>query len=174
MLTREQISRLDTVFRKHAEIVLAYLFGSQATGRVSPMSDIDIAILFRDDLSVSGRFRLQLRLISAIGEILQRNDIDVANLNSSDVVLRYQVLKKGKLLYCANHAKKNEFFVDTLCEYFDAEPMRELYRKEMKKQIKEKTFLGRSQRFAEAAREAEELYRAFEIHRQAKKGRVHS
>ena len=58
--------------------------------------------------------------------------IELLNNNDADVVLRYQVLKNGKMIFCRNKAAKNEFFVHTIREYLDTEPMRAFHREKMK------------------------------------------
>ena len=42
------LEKLDAVFRNYSFIASAYLFGSQATGKTGPMSDVDIAILLKE------------------------------------------------------------------------------------------------------------------------------
>lgn len=165
MLTKNQITRLTKIFQNHQNINFVYLFGSQASGKTSPISDVDIAVHLDQKLDPKQRFQTHLQIISETCKALQRNDVDVADLNDNDVVLRYQAIKKGKLLFCRNKAAKNEFFVRTISEYLDTEPMRGFHRQKMKEQIKRGSSVGRSKRFAKAAREAEKLYRDFEVHR---------
>ncbi len=38
--------KIPEVFRRHPEVVAAYLFGSYAKGEAGPLSDVDIAYLF--------------------------------------------------------------------------------------------------------------------------------
>lgn len=168
VFTGKQSEQLAELFSKHKEVLLVYLFGSQATGKTTPMSDVDIAILFGESLDSAARFQLRLDLIGKISAILSRDDVDVADLNASSIVLRYQVVKYGKLLYCADTLVKNAFFASTLREYLDTIPMREFYRRKLIEVRKKGISGGRSQRFADAARKADELYRAFEDH--SKKG----
>ncbi|WP_460176641.1 nucleotidyltransferase domain-containing protein [Thermodesulfovibrio hydrogeniphilus] len=40
--------KLKAVFEKYPYIASAYLFGSYASGKFSPMSDIDIAVLLKE------------------------------------------------------------------------------------------------------------------------------
>jgi predicted nucleotidyltransferase len=161
MLTETQISALRETLQNYPQVLFAYLFGSQATGKVTPISDVDIAVYIDEHLNSSEQFKLQLHLVGVLCQALQRNDVEVAVLNDTDVVLRYQVLKNGRIIFCRDKAAKNEFFVRTISEYLDAEPMRAFHREKMKEQIKEGKFSGRSQRYAKAARQAARIFGAF-------------
>ncbi len=165
MLSGAQIEKIHAVLHRQPEVQFAYLFGSHATGRITPMSDVDFALRFQDELSAWERLQLRLRVMAWFGEILQRNDIDVADLNEADEVLRYQVLKHGRLIFCRDKAEQIEFFVRTLREYFDTEPLREFFLEKMKEQIREGKFVGRPQRYANAAKEAARVFGAFEANR---------
>ncbi len=68
--------RLEPCFEKHG-VLLAYLYGSQATGKASLLSDIDIAVLFESgatdigmtlahDCAALGE-KLGVRLLGAAG-----------------------------------------------------------------------------------------------------------
>ncbi|MDZ7291220.1 MAG: nucleotidyltransferase domain-containing protein [candidate division KSB1 bacterium] len=169
-MSEDQLAALAKVLQGYPDVQFAYLFGSQATGKVSPISDVDIAVYFGDDLPATERFQLQLLLIGVLCQTLQRNDVELAVLNNVDVVLRYQVLKYGKLFFCRDKATKNEFFVQTIREYLNTEPMRAFYREKMKQQIREGNFIGRSQRYAEAARQAARVFGAFARNREKSQG----
>jgi predicted nucleotidyltransferase len=46
MITETQINALQETLRNYSQVWFAYLFGSQATGSLTPMSDVDIAVYF--------------------------------------------------------------------------------------------------------------------------------
>jgi len=152
MITAAQLGALSETLEKYPAVQFAYLFGSQATGEVTPMSDVDIAVYLNDDLASAKQFKLQLHLIGVLCQILQRNDVELAILNDEDIVLCYEVLNNGKLILCRNDETRIEFFVRTIREYFDTEPLRAFFREKMKQQIREGTFFEQPQRYAEAAR----------------------
>ena len=158
MISEAQISALQEALQNYPQVLFAYLFGSQATGNVTPMSDVDIAVYFADDLSSTQQFKLQLHLIGVLGQVLQRNDVELAVLNHEAIVLRYEVVKNGKVIFCRDKSAKNEFFVHTISEYLDTEPMRAFHYEMMRQQIREKKFFGQSQRYAKAARQAARLF----------------
>lgn len=165
MLADTQIEKIFALLHEQPSVQFAYLFGSQATGRATPMSDVDFALRFQEELSARERLKLRLRMMALFSEALQRNDIDVADLNEADEVLRYQVLKHGRLIFCRDKAAQVDFFVRTLREYFDTQPLREFFLEKMKEQIRKGTFVGRTQRYAKAAEEAARILGAFKAHR---------
>ncbi len=165
MLSNAHIEKISEILHNQPDVQFAYLFGSQATGKVTPMSDVDFALIFQDELSARERLRLRLHVMALFSEVLQRNDIDVADLNEADEVLRYQVLKHGRLIFCRDKAAQIEFFVRTLHEYFDTQPLREFFLEKMKEQIREGKFVGRSQRYAKAAEKAARVFGAFKVDR---------
>lgn len=69
-MTETQISALQAALQKYPQVLFTYLFGSQATGKVTPMSDVDIAVYFDERLSATEQFRLRLELIGVLGEAM--------------------------------------------------------------------------------------------------------
>ncbi len=62
-------------------VVLAYLFGSQASGTGTPLSDVDIAVLLEPNTPSPGT--VQATLISDLMLALGRSDVDVVVLNTA-------------------------------------------------------------------------------------------
>ena len=75
----------DEVSRVLADncVILAYLFGSQARGDTWAQSDIDIAVLFADEVSKEKRFELDLTLNHKLAIVLQRDDIQIVELQQA-------------------------------------------------------------------------------------------
>ena len=119
MIENTQIDLLKEVFVKRG-VVLAYLFGSQAEGRVTPLSDVDLAVLLPHNLAAYDKFRVQADLIGDCGQVLKRNDVDVVVLNDASPLLAFRVVKHGRVLYedpVTHPAVK--FAAQTLSRYAD-------------------------------------------------------
>lgn len=72
---------------------LAMLYGSAATGKMRPDSDIDVALLFDRPLSADKKMELLARLEHELGR-----DIDLVDLfNLNGTILR-RILSKGLIL----------------------------------------------------------------------------
>ena len=73
------------------------LFGSQATGALHQNSDVDIAVLGRDQIA----FEEKLKIASELSVLLKRDDVEVVDIdpNSASPTLMRAVVRDGKLLY---------------------------------------------------------------------------
>ena len=72
------------------------LFGSQATGRAVPESDVDIAV-WSDERPLP--VDIKSRLVNVFCDLLDRDDVDVVVLNFADPTIQIEVADHGKLLY---------------------------------------------------------------------------
>lgn len=109
--------RLEQVFRESG-VAVAYLFGSQATGRARPDSDVDVAVLFADPVTLRDEVRLEDRL----AEALAVPKVDVLNLEHSRLELRGRVLEEGRLLFSDDEPRRVEYEVRTFKEWLDFRP----------------------------------------------------
>jgi uncharacterized protein len=96
-VTSEQIEdRLVEALRPRAEVMEAYLFGSHATGRAQPHSDIDVAVYIDEARCSAGPYgyaaELTARLMSALGT----NHVDLVLLNRAPPLLYHRVLRAGR------------------------------------------------------------------------------
>jgi hypothetical protein len=113
---------LTPVFQRYP-VIAAYLFGSQATGATTPLSDVDIAVLLAPDAASPGE--VQIMLTSDLMGVLRRNDVDVVVLNRAPALLRHRVVSRGRLLFCRDPAARAAFETAVLREYLDTAPLRE-------------------------------------------------
>ena len=106
------------IFEKYPEIKLVYLFGSQAEGKVGPLSDYDFAIYFDEKIPKQRRFNVLLKLNGILTSALKTDKVDIVVLND-DVgsLLKYQAIK-GKLIY---NVEPYKIIAEpqVLSEYFD-------------------------------------------------------
>ena len=54
------------LFATESAVVIAYLFGSQARGDAGPLSDVDVAVLIREEASPREQLSIRLQLMEAI------------------------------------------------------------------------------------------------------------
>ena len=88
--------RLVALLEPRAEVLEAYLFGSQATGRAQAHSDIDVAVYVDQRRAHHGSYGYPAELTSALMCGLGVNDIDVVVLNHAPPVLYHQVIRDGR------------------------------------------------------------------------------
>lgn len=113
---------LQPVFARYP-VVAAYLFGSQASGTTTPLSDIDIAVLLEAGVASPGT--VQAALISDLMPVLHRSDIDVVILNGAPPLLKERAISRGQVIYCRDLLARLRFEVAARREYFDTQPLRD-------------------------------------------------
>ncbi|MFZ5590812.1 MAG: type VII toxin-antitoxin system MntA family adenylyltransferase antitoxin [Bacillota bacterium] len=107
------------------DVVAMYLFGSHATGKSTPLSDIDLAILLDHAVPTQNYFSKKLALLTTATALLQKEEVDLVILNQVPPSLAYRVLGKGRLLYENPRKKKQRIGFQTraISLYFDFLPV---------------------------------------------------
>jgi len=132
-------TQLDLLFRTRP-VRLAYLFGSQTTGRATAESDIDVAVLFAQELDGPARLAERLALVEGLIRLLRTDAVDVAVLNDASPLLAMEVLRTGKIVYKAGEMDRIDFQVRTVREYEDTEPLRRLLAEAMDARLRAGTY----------------------------------
>ena len=110
------LRELHSFFRREEAVTVAYLFGSEAKGATGRISDVDIAVLVSKGYDSTLDYHLYL--MGKLAEIIRR-ETDVVILNEVPPLLRYEVIKCGKILYCRDEDERVTFEERTLDEYLD-------------------------------------------------------
>jgi len=114
-------NQLAEIFKKQ-KVVLGYLFGSQAKGKIGPLSDIDIAVYFKEAITSDERFDLRLKILGELADLFKTDDIDLVVLNDAPPLLAHRILKEGVLIFSDNDKKRLEFEVKAVLKYLDWKP----------------------------------------------------
>jgi len=93
-LDREQIAE---VLRQHP-VRLGVLFGSHARGTPTPQSDVDIGIVFVDELTATERLEVQVELVATLTETIKQDLIDITDLERVDPGVGRSALQNGVIL----------------------------------------------------------------------------
>lgn len=94
MLTEDEIAEIRAFVLERSVLVAVYIFGSVATGRNRPRSDIDLAVMVRG--SLSGMERVEME--TALSNIMHR-DVDLVVFSQATPLLQHQILKYGRLIH---------------------------------------------------------------------------
>lgn len=119
-LRRRLAQALD---REH--VVAAMLFGSQASGKAGPLSDVDVAVWLDPTLPVERRHAVRSALTSAAVEALGTDELDLVVLNGAPPLLRHRALKGGAPVLDRDPRARIRLETAALLEYFDTAPLRE-------------------------------------------------
>ncbi len=120
---------LRTYFKTRPEVQIAYLFGSQATGKTNRLSDVDVAVFVdpsRIPLSLPYGYKAEIGT-DLIG-LLKTNRVDVVLLNEAPFFLRHQVVKSGKCLFARDPNLQIRFEAEIMSRYPDLQRLFQKYR----------------------------------------------
>ena len=99
-------------------VVFAYLFGSQAKGKFTTLSDIDIAVFIDEKIAKSERFDIRLRLANDLSAMAGTR-VDVIMMNDIPIQLAYEVIKHGKVILCKDRDTMINAEIEILSKYLD-------------------------------------------------------
>jgi len=88
----EKIKRLREELLGDENVLLAYAFGSYARGFITPLSDVDVAVLLKDN-SLGKLSELWSRLAKALK--ISEGLIDIVDLARAPLRLKYNIVKHG-------------------------------------------------------------------------------
>lgn len=98
-MTSLEEQKIKKICEKYGEIGIAYLFGSQVTGKTHAQSDYDIAVYFNEP-DVLKRHNILFNLSSEISRVFQSDAIDIHSLNDlQNPLLKYSIIVKGKVIF---------------------------------------------------------------------------
>jgi predicted nucleotidyltransferase len=130
---KEVSNRVAQAMSSREEVLAAYVFGSVASGRARPDSDLDLAVLVDIDQVSMDLFRYRLRLMADLRDVLERADVEIVILNQATPVLAQNVLSKGKLIFERSRSARIHFQIRTLNEFLDTQPIRDYHLKVLKR-----------------------------------------
>lgn len=115
--------KLKEVFQSYSYIASAYLFGSYASGKITPDSDVDIAILLKGN-APKGRTLLHEEDYMAyqIAKMLGVKEVDLIDLNIRGLIFQHNVIRTGTVIYDDDPALRIKFESNVIIRFCDFEP----------------------------------------------------
>ena len=116
--------RVAAALAQRPEVLDGYLFGSQATGRAAPHSDVDVAVYVDPERArdADHAFGYVADLTAHLIAGLQRNDVDVVVLNRADPLLYHRVIRDGVRVLSRDPQASTTREGYALSRYFDFLP----------------------------------------------------
>ena len=100
--------------REFPEISIAYIFGSAKDGVIKSNSDIDIAVLLKNNYEKL----IEFKIAAEIEEYFQCKT-DVIVMNTANPILKYEVFKNGNRLFERDSKERAIFEVNAFRDYLD-------------------------------------------------------
>lgn len=99
--------------KKIPEVKAIYLFGSYASGKQKPISDIDVCVIAEKNISKSKK----LEILSYSGR-----KIEISLFYDLPVSLKAKIFREGKLLFLRNKRFLADVTLSSMKEYLDFKP----------------------------------------------------
>jgi predicted nucleotidyltransferase len=139
VVEEESVTKLVSTLREHipalvvgTPVRLAYLYGSAAEGKTTPLSDVDIALVLdaRQAEGMTGYDRLILETDIELGleRCCKLHNADVRVINDAPLMLQGRVVQRGELLYSSDEELRIGYETLTLKMYLDFLPIDEQFR----------------------------------------------
>lgn len=114
------------LFEEYSDhIVCVYLFGSMNSKQITPLSDIDIAVLFYDSLDKNVMEKLENEIHILLSKYFKTDEIDLINLNTAPLFGQYGVIKEKSIIYYSDFEKMIDFENKVIMYYLDIKPYRD-------------------------------------------------
>ena len=125
------IPRAIEYLQTRQDIIFGYLFGGFGRGKRLPLSDVDVAVYFKESSDLPEK---KMEILGALIDILQTDEIDLVVLNHAPLPLRMRILEGKKVVVDREPFRRHHYESLTMREYFDFSIL--------EKQILSRRFLG--------------------------------
>jgi predicted nucleotidyltransferase len=98
-------------------LAAVYLYGSYGTPFQTPLSDVDIALIFGEEIEPSSA--PQVELIGRVAGALHEDDVSVTILNRAPLAMQHSVLAEGRPLLILDEIAHADFVERTITRYSD-------------------------------------------------------
>lgn len=110
------IPEAEKALSQDDNVVFAYLFGGIASGKTSPLSDVDIAVYVRDTRNLA---EYKLGLFDRLTKALGTAELDLVILNGAPVSIAGRVLGSKRILTDKEPFRRHRYESLVLREFFD-------------------------------------------------------
>ncbi len=139
-MTEVDKKKLAAIMEKHG-VIVGYLFGSAARGKMGPHSDIDVAVLFDESLNRETQDKAKEYIRRGIESSSGKEKVDVIILNQeTNPVLLHGAVLHGQVILVKNTSLQARLSRRVLHEYEDTRYLRETSYRILRRKIKEGTF----------------------------------
>jgi len=103
------------------KVGIVYLFGSQAEGTNTALSDVDLGIVFTEPIAdMLGAYN---RLYAALADLVPDREVDLVLLDQAPLPVRFEAVTRGRVLYRVPAEFEADYRERIVKEYIDFEPL---------------------------------------------------
>ncbi len=124
-----EIQRIKIIsFLREYGVVVAYIFGSYARNTAGVLSDIDIGVIFPNNMSLVLQESRVEEIRNGLEKMFGKDKVDIVNVQMvKSPLLRYIItLGEGKILFSDDMYVRNNVADYSRREYEDTRPIREI------------------------------------------------
>jgi len=114
MSIKEKIVKI--VLKYYPNVQAVYLFGSYGTEHEWADSDVDIALLLPHEVRIKPLDPVLLKCKGELESLLEK-DVDIVNVRKVSTVFQKEIIMTGRLLFCTDKYKVDEFEMYVLSFY---------------------------------------------------------
>ncbi len=111
------LPRAEDYLKAEPDILFAYLFGSLATGKPTPLSDIDIAVFLQGQ--GIDPVEKKMEILGHLIDLLRTDEIDLVLLNTAPLSLSGRILKNRRVIVDNAPFLRHKYESLTMRKYFD-------------------------------------------------------
>lgn len=116
------LEALSRVVPSRSEVAAAYLYGSVARGDATPLSDVDVAILFVEEVGEQRRRELLAEIAAELVRHGVGCSLDVRDFGDLALTVQGRVLTEGVLAHANDEVRRVRFETSVRMRYFDFLP----------------------------------------------------
>ena len=129
------IKRIREALGREEDILFAYLYGSAVYDPNLSIGDIDVAVYLKP-ADIKKHIRKQEELTALLASKLHTDEIDLRILNGLPLVLKYSILKDGKLLFTRDELQRVDFETSVMIRFLELKPYLDEYRQMLSQRIR--------------------------------------
>jgi len=113
------IEKVSSYFGNQKDVIAVYLYGSYASGKQVPFSDMDIGVILHEKVLMNAD-AFQLNAMTELSRIV-RKDVHLIILNHASEQLLHQVFLKGRCIFFKDKKKMALFRMRAFTKIADFE-----------------------------------------------------
>jgi len=98
---------LKRFFAVRQDILAVYLYGSYGTPAQTPLSDVDLGVLLAPE--AGNKLDTYPEIQAAVCDITGQDDVNVVILNRLPVIMQFNIVSTGNLIYERNEEATSDF-----------------------------------------------------------------